>query len=80
MTVLLESGRVSYMDVVDIADGMISSMDLSGPAILVDSALTLCSTIALQRGQENSLLAAETADRFLNWLFHTWRPSKLDIT
>ncbi|KAL9028833.1 MAG: hypothetical protein Q9196_002848 [Gyalolechia fulgens] len=78
MTVLLEFGRVSYVDVADIADGMISSMDLSGPVILVDSALTLCSTLALQRGQENSLLAAETADRFLNWLFHAWRPSLWD--
>ncbi|KAI4173908.1 MAG: hypothetical protein LQ343_002676 [Gyalolechia ehrenbergii] len=78
MAVLLESGRVSYMDIADVADGMISSMDLSGPVILVDSALTLFSIIALQRGQENSLLAAETADRLLNWLFHTWRPSLSD--
>lgn len=78
MTVLLESRRVSYVDVADIADGMISSMDIGGPVLLVDSALTLCSTIALQRGQENSVLAAETADRFLNWLFRTWRPSNCD--
>ncbi|KAL8942977.1 MAG: hypothetical protein Q9216_001333 [Gyalolechia sp. 2 TL-2023] len=78
MAVLLESGCVSYMDIADLVDGMISSMDLSGPVVLADSALTLCSTIALQRGQENSLLAAETADRFLNWLFHTWRPSLCD--
>ncbi|KAL9603048.1 MAG: hypothetical protein Q9219_001412 [cf. Caloplaca sp. 3 TL-2023] len=75
MTVLLEFGRVSYIDVVDIVDGMISSMDLSGPMILMDSALTLCSTIALQRGQDNSSLAAGTADCFLTWLFHTWKPS-----
>ena len=76
MTILLEVGCVHYEDIADIAEGMISSMDLSGPVALVDSALVLCSTIALNRGQENSLLAAETADRLLNWLFRTWRPSE----
>lgn len=76
MTGLLELGLVRYTDVADIADGMVSSMDLSGPVDFVDSALSLCSTIAIQKGQENALVAAETADRFLNWLFHVWRPSQ----
>ncbi|KAL8689365.1 MAG: hypothetical protein Q9218_004951 [Villophora microphyllina] len=75
MSILLHQGLVRYTDIADIADGMISSMDLNGPVNAVDSALELCSILALQRGQENSLLAAETADRFSNWLFHTWRPS-----
>lgn len=79
MTVVLDSGLVRYMDIADIADSMISSMNLSGPVNAVDSAFDLCSTIALQRGQENAVLAAETADSCLNWLFHGWRPSKTRV-
>ncbi|KAL8974650.1 MAG: hypothetical protein Q9197_001111 [Variospora fuerteventurae] len=75
MTSLLDLGLVRYMDIADIADGMVSSMDLSGPVDIVDSALALCSEIVLRKGSENALVAAETADRFLNWLFHVWRPS-----
>ncbi|KAI4258557.1 MAG: hypothetical protein LQ352_001192 [Teloschistes flavicans] len=75
MSILLDQELVRYTDVADVADGMISSMDLNGPVNAVDSALKLCSILALQRGQDNSLLAAETADRFSNWLFHSWRPS-----
>ncbi|KAL8785072.1 MAG: hypothetical protein Q9213_003577 [Squamulea squamosa] len=75
MFVLLDLGLVLYKDIADIADGMISSMELNGPVSAVDSALDLCSLLALQRGQDNSILAAETAERFLNWLFHSWKPS-----
>ncbi|KAL9584487.1 MAG: hypothetical protein Q9203_004640 [Teloschistes exilis] len=75
ISVVWIQGLVRYTDVADVADGMISSMDLNGPVNAVDSALKLCSILALQRGQDNSLLAAETADRFSNWLFHSWRPS-----
>ncbi|KAL8857536.1 MAG: hypothetical protein Q9178_005864 [Gyalolechia marmorata] len=75
MFVLLETGLVNYTDIADIADGMIPSMELSGPVNAVDSALSLCSLLALQRGQDNPVLAAETAERFLFWLFHSWKPS-----
>ncbi|KAL8736025.1 MAG: hypothetical protein Q9166_000587 [cf. Caloplaca sp. 2 TL-2023] len=75
MYVLLDMGLVRYMDIADIADGMISSMELSGPVNPVDSALSLCSILALQRCQDNSVMAAETAERFLNWFFHSWRPN-----
>ncbi|KAL8703539.1 MAG: hypothetical protein Q9201_003296 [Fulgogasparrea decipioides] len=77
MAVLLDRELVRYADIADVADSMISSMHLSGPVHSVDSALALCLTLALQRGQENSLVAAETADRFLDWLLHNWRPSSV---
>lgn len=79
MTSLLDLRLVRYMDIADIAEGMVSSMDLSGPVDIVDSALALCSAIVLRKGQENALVAAETADRFLNWLFHVWRPSQSNL-
>ncbi|KAL8930642.1 MAG: hypothetical protein Q9208_000513 [Pyrenodesmia sp. 3 TL-2023] len=77
MTGLLDMRLVRYVDVADIADGMVSSMDLNGPVSIEDSTLALCSAIALQKGQENASVAAETADRVLNWLFHVWRPGLL---
>ncbi|KAL8900186.1 MAG: hypothetical protein Q9207_005812 [Kuettlingeria erythrocarpa] len=77
MTGLLDMGLVCYTDIADIADGMVSSMDLNGPVNFQDSTLALCSAIALQKGQENASVAAETADRVLNWLFHLWRPGVL---
>lgn len=78
MTGLLDMGLVRYVDIADIADGMVSSMDLNGPVNFQDSTLALCSAIALQKGQENASVAAETADRVLNWLFHLWRPGQSD--
>ncbi|KAI4263133.1 MAG: hypothetical protein L6R42_001710 [Xanthoria sp. 1 TBL-2021] len=75
MYVILQKGLIRYMDIADIADGMIPSMELNGPVDSVESTLNLCSLLALERGQDNSVLAAETAERFLNWLFHSWKPS-----
>ncbi|KAL8949939.1 MAG: hypothetical protein Q9222_003988 [Ikaeria aurantiellina] len=72
--ILLDKGLIQYMDVADTADRILSSMELSGPVSTADSALQLCVHLAIQRCQENSLSAAETADRLLNWLFHSWRP------
>ena len=76
MYVLLQKKLVRYMDIADIADGMVPSMELNGPVDAVESTLNLCSLLALERGQDNSMLAAETAERFLNWFFHIWKPSK----
>lgn len=78
MYVLLQKGLIRYMDIADIADGMIPSMELNGPVDAVESTLNLCSLLAIERGQDNSVLAAETAERFLNWLFHSWKPSKIN--
>ncbi|KAL9000304.1 MAG: hypothetical protein Q9169_001021 [Polycauliona sp. 2 TL-2023] len=75
MYVLLWERLIRYTDIADIVDGMIPSMELNGPADAVESTISLCSLLALERGQDNSVLAAETAERFLNWLFHSWRPS-----
>ncbi|KAL8710033.1 MAG: hypothetical protein Q9220_005304 [cf. Caloplaca sp. 1 TL-2023] len=75
--ILLDNGLVQYTDIADTADGVLSSIEINGPISAVDSALHLCVLLAVQRCQENSLLAAETADRLLNWLFHSWRPGPL---
>ncbi|KAL8895737.1 MAG: hypothetical protein Q9192_003466 [Flavoplaca navasiana] len=66
---------IRHMDIADIVDGMVPSMELNGPVDAVESTLNLCSLLALERGQDNSVLAAETAERFLNWFFHNWKPS-----
>ncbi|KAL8887231.1 MAG: hypothetical protein Q9215_005165 [Flavoplaca cf. flavocitrina] len=75
MYVILQKKLIRYMDIADIADGMVPSMELNGPVDAVESSLNLCSLLALERGQDNSVLAAETAERFLNWFFHNWKPS-----
>ena len=77
MYVILQKGLIRYIDIADIADGMIPSMELNGPVDAVESTLNLCSLLALERAQDNSVLAAETAERFLNWLFYSWKPGKI---
>ena len=79
MAVLFNVGLIEYSDVADVADRILSSMDLNGPSECVDSALALCSSLVLQKGLDNASVAAETSERVLNWLFHRWRPSKYDF-
>lgn len=79
MYVILQKGLIRYIDIADIADGMIPSMELNGPVDAVESTLNLCSLLALERAQDNSVLAAETAERFLNWLFYSWKPGKIEL-
>ena len=77
MAVSLDYGLVRYNDIADVADRMISSIDLNGPVDCVDSATTLLSILLILRSRENLGLVYETSEQVLRWLFHRWNPCKV---
>ncbi len=76
MAVSLDIGLVRYIDIADMADRMISSVDLNGPADCADSTTTMWSVLLILRGRENLGLVYEASEQVLRWLFNRWNPCK----
>ena len=77
MTCLLCYGLTRYSDVVDIVDGMLRSVDLSGPAECDESAATLWSLLLIRRNFENFGSAPDASENVLRWLFSRWNPGMI---
>ena len=67
---------VEYSDVNHLIGSMISSFDLNGPAVCVDSSNIFMSVIAPLRCSFNLGSMTETLERALRWLFTRWSPSR----
>jgi len=65
---------VEYAAIADVVDGIVTSVELSGPALLVDSSLSLWSLIVEYRQSENPSATHTTSERVLHWLFSRWSP------
>ena len=74
MAISLDIGVVQYTDIADVANRMISSVDLDGPADCVDSATTMWSVLLTLIGRENLGRVFETSEQVLRWLFNRWNP------
>ncbi|KAH7063591.1 hypothetical protein B0J12DRAFT_643289 [Macrophomina phaseolina] len=75
MDIILRLGLVDYRDIGEIADVMVSSTELHGPAVLSDSSCSLWLTIFDARSSESPHSSHVTTDRMLRWLFSRWTPS-----
>jgi hypothetical protein len=80
MDVFLSAGVVTYATVSPFVDGMISSVEFSGPSTLTDSALSLWSLLVDIRSTQVQGAAGQQEDRLLQWLFSKWIPSKLQCS
>jgi ataxia telangiectasia mutated family protein len=76
MDVLLRLQIVPFSSISDIAQSMLLSIELSGPALLTESSSSLMTTIMRERIQENPTHFNVTSERILSWLFSKWTPSK----
>ncbi len=76
MAQLLNVGLVPYSQVKDIAEGVLSSIDVNGPADAADATIYYWTTIAILRATDNLGSAYDTIERVLRWLFKRWSPSK----
>ena len=77
MTCLLVYGLTRYSDVVDIVDGMLRSVDLSGPAECDESAATLWTQLLIRRSIENFASTPDASENVLHWLFSRWSPGMI---
>ncbi|KAI9827762.1 MAG: Serine/threonine-protein kinase tel1 [Thelocarpon impressellum] len=75
--VALSLGLVGYGSIADVVDSMISSIDLNGPALLTDSALSFLTVLLELRRSENPGLVSMTTERLIHWLISRWSPAKL---
>lgn len=69
-------GLVTYASIADGLEGMISSVDLNGPAILVDTAISFCAAVSALRRSESPAASAITSERLLHWFFARWSPGQ----
>ncbi|MCJ1474831.1 Serine/threonine-protein kinase tel1 [Lambiella insularis] len=77
LAVILELDLIEFVDVVDIVDTMLSSVDLNGPALLTDSAVSMWAVVANLNAKHSPATADQTSERVLRWLFIRWRPSQI---
>lgn len=80
LSTLLTAGMVEYSDVNHLIGSMISSFDLNGPTVCVDSSNIFLSVIAPLRCTFNLGSMTETLERTLGWLFTRWSPSRSRYT
>lgn len=79
MTRLLDCGLLHYSQISDLAEGMLSSVDVNGPVDAVDATIGFWVVIAAFRARDNLGSAYDTVERVLRWLFMRWSPSKLRV-
>ena len=76
MDVLLKLEVVPFPTVTASAQSMLSSIELSGPALLTETSLALMATMVRERVRENPTNFDSAAERVLNWLLGKWAPRK----
>jgi ataxia telangiectasia mutated family protein len=76
MDVLLKVGIVPFTAVSDTIQSMLVSIEMTGPALLMDSSSSLLTDILHERMKENPTHFSQSAERTISWLFSKWTPSK----
>lgn len=72
MSVILVYELLSYSDIADTIDAMVSSVDMNGPSSLTDSALMFWPLLVKLRTKANPSLGPATAKQICGWLRGTW--------
>lgn len=74
MTVILDASLIEFVDVTEIVDTMLSSVDLNGPALFTDSAVIMWTVVASLKAKYSPATTDHTSERIVRWLFIRWRP------
>lgn len=74
MAILLENDLVRYTDVADLADAIVNSPELNGPAQCDGAATRLWIILLNLRRQGNLNSESETSRMVVQWLFKRWSP------
>ena len=74
MRIILSRELVVYSHISKSIDNTLASMDLNGPALIVDSALDVCSLILEKRNSVAQSLLLQPEERLIRWFIARWRP------
>ncbi|KAI5863076.1 hypothetical protein GGS23DRAFT_568113 [Durotheca rogersii] len=66
---------VSYRDIADDINSIITTADVNGPAVVVDSSLTLMTTLLNLRNVQLPSASYATCNSVVRWMFFRWDPA-----
>ncbi|KAL7626805.1 Serine/threonine-protein kinase tel1 [Parahypoxylon ruwenzoriense] len=66
---------VSYRDIADDINSMITTADVNGPAVVVDSSLVLMTTLLYLRNFQLPSASYATCNHVVRWAFFRWDPT-----
>ncbi|KAK4165341.1 Serine/threonine-protein kinase tel1 [Cladorrhinum sp. PSN259] len=73
----IKSSLIPRHEVADDVDHIITTADISGPAILVDSSLNLMMSLLRLRNTMSPNASQATANHIIRWAFIRWNPAEL---
>jgi len=76
MSAILDARLVQYISVADTIEGIVSSIELTGPATLCDSTISFWTCVLHTIAAENPSAATMSTERILHWLCNRWTPSE----
>jgi serine-protein kinase ATM len=76
MSTLLQANLVPFHAIADTVEGVVSSVELKGPAVMSDSVSSWWIIVLRLRATENPAVFNHTANRVLHWLLTKWSPGK----
>lgn len=71
---ILSNELLSYHDISDDINGIVTAADVSGPATVVDSSVTLMTRILQLRNHRLPSASHATSSHIIRWLFLRWDP------
>ncbi|KAK3990245.1 Serine/threonine-protein kinase tel1 [Cladorrhinum sp. PSN332] len=74
---VIKSSLIPRHEVADDVDHIITTADISGPAILVDSSLNLMMSLLRLRNTMSPNASQATANHIVRWVFIKWNPAEL---
>lgn len=74
---ILEVNLVPYHDVSDEVNSIVTTADVNGPALLVDSAIVLMLHLLFLRNMKLPNASQATCNHIIRWIFLRWNPGKL---
>ena len=74
MATVLDQRLVEFVDVADLVEAMLSSVDLNGPVMFTDSSVALWCILINLKARVNPGLVHDTSERVLRWVFIRWNP------
>ncbi|KAI9801156.1 MAG: hypothetical protein M1825_003430 [Sarcosagium campestre] len=77
MTTLVRSNAPSDTVIAEHVDALLASVELNGPAVLVDTALSLWTTILTHQRSRISGDSARDSIKVVKWLCSNWTPGRL---
>lgn len=73
---IITNKLVTYRDIADDINSIVTTADVNGPAVVVDSSLVLMTTLLHLRNQQLPGASYATCNHVVRWMFFRWDPGE----